>query len=166
MPRRIKHRAASPDDQPFDPNAPTLGDFWPDGSWNPEGIRPEKNPARHLYWFVDMLVTKRKQDPACAPYRFASRINSSPFSRAFLNAIDTSPTNRVRWTAEVPGKEGLVPIPFILVGTGSAAETAVKYAGHGASMEQIVAIHEREVLGRPDLNVDEMFVRNFLAGRL
>lgn len=63
------------------------GDFRPDGSWNPDADRPEdRNPIRHLYWFVDMMVTKRRRSPEVYPARFAERIMESRFKAAFPNA--------------------------------------------------------------------------------
>lgn len=151
---RMRARPTDTPETPFDPTAATQGDFRPDGSWNPYGSPGEKDPERSLYWFVDMLVTKRRRDPVCAPYQFASRIARSPWARAFPSAVDTDPKNHSRWTAEV----GKSPIPFYAAAAITTAEITVKNAGHGGDTEQIMALHRREMTGRTDIQPDAEYL--------
>ena len=85
MPRRSSQKTSR---ERFSPDGSyELGDFRLDGSWDPESSRPEdRNAIRHLYWFIDMLCTKRRRDHETVPARFAERIMASSFGAAFPNA--------------------------------------------------------------------------------
>lgn len=96
-----------------------LGDFWPDGSWNHQGTRPEdQNPLRHLYWFIDSLCTKRRRSPETYPARFAEHILGSRFKTAFPNAASGQWHRATNWLQA----QGL-----------TSAEQTVLRAGHGFS---------------------------------
>lgn len=141
------------------------GTYFLDGQWNPEDDPPTlRDPSSSLYWFVDMLITKRRQDPGCPPWHFAQRINQSRFAVAFPTAVSIDTNNRSRWTAMIHVGEYSFPIPFFAVATRTPAEEAVRVAGCGAEKDALVRIAEAEIHARPDIPVDENLVREWLSG--
>ena len=137
----------------FDPEAPTTGDFRLDGSWNSEGTRPEfRDPLSELYWFVDMLVSKRRRSPETPPWEFAKRIASSRFTRAFPNAVSPDRSNHGRWTGTITLESGTTHLPWWLVSGSTASESAVILAGY-QSLENLYPLLEMEANSRPELDI-------------
>lgn len=162
MPRASKNRPKADPDKPFDPDARTPGSFTLEGKWNPRGTPPENHdPTTSLYWFVDMLVTKRRAEPTVPPYVYASRIERSAFRHAFPMALAHQGAGR--WTGEVEGEDGArVPVPWCAAQVETDAELAVKNAGFGAQADKLVRLYKAEIHARPDLRVDQAFVAGYL----
>ena len=138
----------------FDAEAPTTGDYRLDGCWNPEGIRPSyHDPLSELYWFVDMLVSKRRRSPETPPWEFAKRIASSRFTHAFPNAVSRNRANHGRWTGTITLESGTTHLPWWLVCGSTATESAVILAGY-QSLENLYPLLEREANSRPELDID------------
>ena len=67
-----------------------MGDFRPDGSWNPEASRTPKGYGSKLYWLVADLVTTRKKNPAALPgeYAFYIRTEAPQLAQAWPSLPD------------------------------------------------------------------------------
>ncbi len=132
----------------FDPNVPTPGDFRPDGSWNADGIIPVvRDPNRSLYWFIDMLVTKRRRSPETPPWEYAKRIAASPYKDAFPSAMSTDYNDLKRWTATTSGRS----LAWFEAGAQNSAEITVVLGGYSSNLKLAHELIERETAVRSDL---------------
>ena len=117
----------------------TQGDFYPNGAFTEHGTRPLRHdPLTELYWFVDMLCTKRQRSPEAAPWEYARRISASRFGMAFPNAMDT--VGAARWTATIDGR----PAAWWQVAISTAAEAAVLLGGKSNEAEAIAWLFAEE----------------------
>ncbi len=143
-------RPANP--EPIDPDAPTPGDFFADGSWSTHRDHDQSHDRLNsLYWFVDMLVTARRRTPAKPPWEYALRIQRSRFRAAFPAAVSTD--LGARWTSTIPFKGQSVALPWWGVSVCTSAETAVLLAGFRPDQsQQLLALLKAEADARSDLH--------------
>jgi hypothetical protein len=164
MSRKDQYRRSSQQaqDEPLVP----LGDYAADGSWIFDRPTPERtHPDLSLYWFVDMLVTKRRRDPGCEPWQFAQRIARSNFSAAFPSAVSIDTNDKSRWTATIKaGNHPPYAIPFFICSARTSAEAAVVHAGYGAEKDMLVQVAAAEVAARKDLPNDPDLIQILLRG--
>lgn len=144
-----------------------MGDYSADGSWRPDVPTPHRmSHETSLYWFVNMLVTKRRQDPTCPPWRFAQRIAQSRHTKAFPTAVSTA--NLRRWTAEGHiarhgSDKASAPLTWWLVGGQTSAEQAVICGGYPPGDSRTQELFEAEAHSRPDLDRDSKAVLELLG---